>query len=360
MSSVGRYALLEAAKWGNVVEVERLLNQGSSPEVKGRDGMRALHLACDYNRPLVVKALLRRSVKIMARDDRWRTAADLCFSHYGAPECLKLLLAAGASLRDPFWLFCRESKVQTVCRWLHNRTADINLLRLVRAAGARVDAKDKLGRNALWLASCWPEVEMTRTLLEFGAKAEVKARGGESALAASLRQINNPAKSAMCAEAAELLIGSGADIYAKTPRNYPFSSIEHALIVRFHKRTGAIDSLFTGSEAIPHSRRFIRWAVISKAVEEAREAQRGRPERDREQLAWGFLPRGEAESPTLRRRRDPTASPVEVEATRNVRLSLLREDARKRRCHLAHAYYTFKKGLGRRWETEKGTDESGE
>ena len=86
-------ALFAAIRKGNIVEVERLLNEGVDLDVRYRDGWTPLHEACNQGHPDIVRLLLERGADVGARNRHGDTAHDIVvfFAEHEA-EYKKLLL----------------------------------------------------------------------------------------------------------------------------------------------------------------------------------------------------------------------------------------------------------------------------
>ena len=84
--------LSDAAKDGDVMGVAKLLKEGAPVDWQDKYGWTALHMACNYNRPSVVKVLLIRNPSINLQDGRGLTPMHLA-SWRGHIDCIKLLMA---------------------------------------------------------------------------------------------------------------------------------------------------------------------------------------------------------------------------------------------------------------------------
>ena len=87
--------LYEASKYGRVDEVERLLARGAPVDWKGNYGWTALHTACIYNKPDVVKILTQQGgIDVNVQDTDKDTPLHYA-CHYGYLKCVQLLMATG-------------------------------------------------------------------------------------------------------------------------------------------------------------------------------------------------------------------------------------------------------------------------
>ena len=87
--------LYDASLYGRVDEVERLLARGAPVNWRGSNGWTALHAACYYNHPDVVKILTQQDgIDVNVQDTAKDTPLhDAC--RWGRLKCVQLLMATG-------------------------------------------------------------------------------------------------------------------------------------------------------------------------------------------------------------------------------------------------------------------------
>ena len=86
--------LYEASCDGSVETVTRLLNDGAAVNSTNMNGYTALHRACLYNRPDILKVLLEYNANINLQNNSGNTPIHYA-SRNGYMDCVKLLLATG-------------------------------------------------------------------------------------------------------------------------------------------------------------------------------------------------------------------------------------------------------------------------
>jgi ankyrin repeat protein len=136
--------LAVAINAGNPAEVEALLDAGADPDARLAEGWRPLNLAASLGEAEIVRALLDAGADPDVRQGSWsgrEDATPLMFG-LGYPEIVDTLLAAGA----------------------------------------RVNARDYLGRTALMLAAGRGDPELTARLLDAGADVRAADERGGTAL----------------------------------------------------------------------------------------------------------------------------------------------------------------------------------
>jgi uncharacterized protein len=88
-------ALIEAAKQGDLKQVQELLEKGADINTKDKDGMTALMVACLNGHAEVVKDLLAKGADVNAEAKKGFTALKMA-SLYNYTEVVELLKAHGA------------------------------------------------------------------------------------------------------------------------------------------------------------------------------------------------------------------------------------------------------------------------
>ena len=171
-------ALISAARQGGLEQTHLLLDYGADPKIpESNSGYTVLMAAASGERPDVVREILKRHVDVNAHDNNQQTALYAAvengsWKHEGAdgPEVVRLLLEAGA---DPKIEAPYGSTV------LHIFGVNPTIARQLIAAGANVNARDRLGQTPLFHAS---NSDVACLLLQAGADPLARDRTGETAL----------------------------------------------------------------------------------------------------------------------------------------------------------------------------------
>lgn len=212
--------LFTAAETGDLGTVKRLLAAGTHPDAPAPNGMRALWAAAFRGHTEVAKALLAAGAKVDAKyacpkdAKAWQSPAshargypaaeggvEACglrlpgdsgerdepilwgsgqqALHFAAAagklETVKLLLAAGAKVDAE-----DDHGVQPlIAAAMYGRTG---MVRLLLASGAKMDAADAMGYQPIHWASLGGRAGMVKVLLAAGAKADAKTNRGEQPL----------------------------------------------------------------------------------------------------------------------------------------------------------------------------------
>jgi ankyrin repeat protein len=158
--SVDSEELIDAAKSGDVREVERLIRSGVHLNISrdDDDGWSALVMASYWNHPEVVKLLIRSGADLNIRGDGGKTALIFA-SRFNNIEVVKLLIRSGADLN------IRDNWGSTALIWasLHNQ---IEVVKLLIEAGANLNIRSDGGRTALIWNSIENNIEVVKLLLE--------------------------------------------------------------------------------------------------------------------------------------------------------------------------------------------------
>ena len=162
--------LLEAARNGDLIKVQTLLEKGANPNAKDDDGKTPLHNAVKEGHVEIVKLLLEHGANPNAQDDGGLTPLHSAAFH-GYVEIVKLMLEHGANPNaktilghTPLHIAVQEGYVEIVKLLLEHR-ADPN-------------AKDNIGRTPLHYAAQEGCVDVVRILLERGADPWIADNGG--------------------------------------------------------------------------------------------------------------------------------------------------------------------------------------
>ncbi len=145
-------------------------------------------------------ALLAAGIDIEARDndDGWTPLYTAAY--YGRAEAMRLLLAASADkdARDKWG----ETLLQKTIFYGHTEA-----VRLLLVAGADKDARDNNGWTPLHVAANYGKTEALRLLLAAGADKDVRTSDGQTPLHHAARNGHT--------EALQLLLAAGANVYRK-------------------------------------------------------------------------------------------------------------------------------------------------
>lgn len=206
-------ALISAIREGDIPRVQKLLEEGVSPDSKNEQGIPALALAVSGKNAVIVEALLNKGADVHARvNDTAKKVIDVPIVSYaaanGSAETLRLILQAGASpnshdgrgitpLMAAAYLGNTETipvlinaKVNLESRDLDKRTALMwaadggryEAARLLLDAGAAVDALGEQEAPPLMYAAQHGYDDVVALLVEWGADLNRKATPGLTAL----------------------------------------------------------------------------------------------------------------------------------------------------------------------------------
>ena len=166
----------KAARRGNVKEIERLLDNGTDPNVKNKQGQTPLHIAAAYGRDDALKLLLKCGANAEARDYDNRSALYLAAlkNRTGVIECL---LASGAKLEG------QNGKFDQTALFAAVQNGRKNAAEVLIKHGADVNAKISAFTNSpLQMAAALGLTDMAKILLDNGAN--VNERDSDSGITA--------------------------------------------------------------------------------------------------------------------------------------------------------------------------------
>jgi len=215
--------LITAVHKNQPAMVRQYLGKGANPNVNTEPSLLSMASAAGHLE--VVQLLLKAGAKLEVRDDKTRTAL-IHAAQGGDAEVVRTLLAAGANAnaridlpREYFRIHGSSphtrSENQRSALMLAARRGDMQIVGMLVAAGAKVNAKSYYGETALMLAAEGGHADTVRWLLDNGADLHANAKdmaeyqrkmgngGGGTALVYALRDRHIPAAKTLLAEYAK-------------------------------------------------------------------------------------------------------------------------------------------------------------
>jgi len=178
-------ALIAAAEFGNLADVERLIREGASVKARDARGRTALLAATRNDHVAIARALIAAGADVNAKDD----IDDSPYLYAGAEgriEILKMTLAAGADLKSTN----RYGGTALIPAAHHGHPEAVRIL-----LGTAIDKDhvNKLGWTALLEAVILGDggathTEIVRLLVEAGANVNLADRDGVTPLAHARRR----------------------------------------------------------------------------------------------------------------------------------------------------------------------------
>jgi serine/threonine-protein phosphatase 6 regulatory ankyrin repeat subunit B len=182
-NNAGHAALMISAQHGHQDILRYLLNAGANVELQNAHGATALMLAIVRGHGSCASALLESGANVDARDGTRTTALIIAASHDTRFE------------GDEVCEWCNETCLnEPTCGMCGNerplRFDRVELLTLLIAAGADINAQDVIGNNALMGAAQQQHIGAIVLLLEAGANQDLRRRNGTTF--AELAAVKNP------------------------------------------------------------------------------------------------------------------------------------------------------------------------
>lgn len=177
--------LVEAARRGDLAQVQALLRAGAAVDQRDGDGRTAILAATDGNHLEVVRALIARGASVNAQDNR-RDSAFLLAAARGHTGIVRATLAAGADLGSTNRY--GGTALIPACHYGHVET-----VRLLLTTGIDVDHVNNLGWTALLEAVILGDggpahTAIVRMLVARKANTQVADRDGVTPLAHAKRR----------------------------------------------------------------------------------------------------------------------------------------------------------------------------
>lgn len=192
-----RTAIHEAASHGRALQLQQLIESGSSVNVVTLDNITPLHDACIHAHPNCARLLLEAGAQVDVRTIHGSTPlCNACSA--GSLECAKLMLEYGAKV-NPSLTALTASPLHEAC--IHG---SVEVVKLMIASGARLEAYDVYFGPPLHIACAKGHISCVRELLNSGAVVN-SVKFHETALHHAAR-VN-------MVDMIELLVEFGANVY---------------------------------------------------------------------------------------------------------------------------------------------------
>jgi len=178
---LGLTPLHYAARRGRRDVAILLLDKGANPNAKDKQKGTPLHAAARPGGEALVQLLLSRGAEAEPKDASGWTPLHYA-AHHGAPAAAELLLATGAELEGRTTDYSRSPLHLAVLK--RHR----NMIALLLASGADIDATDVLWSTPLHCAALAGDVDILALLLRKGADTSARDWQGMTALDRALEQ----------------------------------------------------------------------------------------------------------------------------------------------------------------------------
>jgi ankyrin repeat protein len=155
--------------------VQLLLEYGADPNIPGRDGKTALHLAAEdtTNQGAIVQHLLQWGATVDA--SAYSFTPILLAAIQNHPSIVDLLIGRGANVK------ATDYHGRTALHYLAQHGNTPSMVTLL-SHGADVNASDRLGKTPLMLAIDSRSPDVLRALIKGGADVNITDKGGSTAL----------------------------------------------------------------------------------------------------------------------------------------------------------------------------------
>jgi ankyrin repeat protein len=161
--------LIEAACSGYTERVKELIKAGTNVNTRDDEGRTALMVASDEGRTEIVELLISAGADVNAKDMNGDTALMYAANSPG-------YMTQGSC--KGIWVGWIDYHDQAV--WISRY--NIQIARILIAAGADVNARDKNGNTALMIATSRGHVDIVEILIDAGADVNAKDECGNTAL----------------------------------------------------------------------------------------------------------------------------------------------------------------------------------
>ena len=166
--------LIQAAKYGNIEEVKKLLTHGTNINAKDKNGDTALILATYEGNLEVVKLLVDHGADVNIKDKHGWTAL-MTAAQNDWPEITKILLDHGADVNAK-----TDNRAAALIYAAGKGYSEI--VKTLIAHGTNINAKDKNGDTALMGAAYEGNLEVVKLLVDHGADVNAKDKHENTAL----------------------------------------------------------------------------------------------------------------------------------------------------------------------------------
>ncbi len=175
----GATPLMEAIDSGSSGAVERLMDRGASPVSRDNQGRTALHRAVEARRVDIATILLSKGASVNAQDGN-------------GDSPLRMAITVGGTIADALVTKDRvgvaDDEGKTPLLIALEEDASEQLLESFLSRGARVNARDALGRTALHYALAKSRLDFVKILAEAGADPFAEDAQGTTATGMALTQ----------------------------------------------------------------------------------------------------------------------------------------------------------------------------
>ncbi len=178
--NINAQRLLAAAKAGNLPSMSSLMNYFPHLDVRDERGNTPLILAASENQIIASRILINHGAEIDAKGENGFTALHVA-AYFGHVDTVALLISYGANIENR--LNPEPGKVGAAGTplWSAVRNGHENMVKLLIAAGADVDAKDGDQNPLLVYAVSLGNLQIVALLREAGADASLFATNGHTA-----------------------------------------------------------------------------------------------------------------------------------------------------------------------------------